>query len=127
MDSLFDTFEVDAVVHEVRETDRDGRKPDEAVQYRDKFRHLRHLHAPREQQADAAADQERDYQNNVIAGDDTEYRGDECDRHAGDAIPVSAASGFLVRQPAQRKDEKNRRSDVRHSNDACSHLLVLTF
>ena len=47
------------VVHEVGEADEHGREADEAVQNRDELGHLRHLHAPREHEADAAADEQR--------------------------------------------------------------------
>ena len=82
------------------------------------FRHLRHLHSAREHEPDAAADDERAGQQRIIIGDLAEHSGQQGDGHARDAVPVTAARRFLVRQAAERKNEQYARRDVRDGNDA---------
>ncbi len=54
-------------IHEVGEADQHGRQTDQAVQDGDQFRHLRHLHAAREAEADEPADDQPADQDGVIA------------------------------------------------------------
>ena len=118
MNGQLNTCEVRPRVHEVREADRDGRGADEAVQDCDELGHLRHLHAPGRQETDAAAYQQRNDEQVVILRYLAEYRREQRNRHASDAVPVATTSGFLVGEAAEREDEQNRRDDVGDRNDA---------
>ena len=126
MNGQFDTDEVRLGIHEAGEANRDRGKTDEAVQDGDQLRHLRHLHATRKQQTDAAADQQRDDQQRVMLRDHAEDRREQRDRHTDDAVPVAATCGLLVGKTAEGQDEQNRRSDVRHGYDACTNHVDLT-
>ena len=118
MNRFFDAEITFAVAHEVGKAHRDCRGADEAVQDRNELGHLRHLHSPREYQADGAADQQRDDQLVIVGADFTEQGREQCDGHASDAVPVTAPGRFLVGQPAQREDEQDGRDDVRDIDDS---------
>ncbi len=105
-------------IHEVGESDRDGGKSNQAVQYRDELGHLGHLHATRQNQAHGAANQQRHDELVVLRRYLTEYRRKQRDRHADDAVPVTAARRLLVGQSAQCEDEQDRRDDVRNVYDS---------
>jgi len=94
-----------ARVHEVGESDSHCRNADQAVQNGDKFRHLGHLHATRGDQADGATYQQRYDHVLVMLLDDTQYRCDQSDRHADDAVPVAPPGAFLIGKPTECKDE----------------------
>ena len=99
MDRQFDARVVREAprVHEVRESDRDGSEADEAVQDRDEFRHLRHLHTAREYEPYSAADEQRDDELVEICRYVVTRNGrEQGDRHADDAVPVTSACCFLV-------------------------------
>ena len=113
-------------IHEAGEADEDRRESDQAVQDGDELGHLGHLHAAREDEADAAADQQRQHQLDIVLRDDAEDGREQRDRHTDDAVPVAASCGLLVRQSAQREDEQNRRGDVGNGNDTCTNHVDLT-
>ena len=126
MNRLFDAREVGSRVHEIGETDKNRRKADEAVQDGDELGHLGHLHALRKQYADTATGQQRQHEFDIILRDNAEHGRDERDGHAGDAVPVAAPRGFLVREAAEREYEENRRGDVGNGNDTCTDHVDLT-
>jgi hypothetical protein len=94
----------------------------------DELGHRRHRDPPRSHQADRAADKDRAAdQDQRIPVDrhmpgDREFlvprrhvmdeRGDEGDRHAGDAEAVAAPRAFRAGQAAQREDEKGARDQI---------------
>ena len=107
VDDFFDLGrETNAVVHEVHIADQHRRQPDQAMQYRDQFRHLGHLNLSGQGQADRAADQHHYNNDRDIIGD---FRpgdgGEDGDRHADDAVDIAPARGFLMTQAAERQDE----------------------
>ena len=108
-------------IHEVRETNRNRCEADQAVQNSDELRHLRHLYAPREDQADRATDQQCCDEFDVVLCNDAEYRCQQSNRHTDDAVPVAAARSLLVGKAAECEDEKNRRRDVRDRDNARRH------
>ena len=109
-------------IHEVGKADRHRSQPDEAVQYGNQFRHLRHLHAPGGHDADAAADQERHDQQSEVLRNIAHQGRYERNRHAGDSVPVAAPRGLLVGQPAQGENEQDGRDDVRDLDDSLVYL-----
>ena len=115
-------------VHEAGITNGDRRCTHEAVQNSHQLRHLRHLHTARQNNADAATDQQHHQQNRKVLRDIfTENRRQQRDRHADDSVPVAAACGFLVRQAAKGENKKYGRNDVRHGYDPCIHHSDLTY
>ena len=127
MDSLFDTGKSGRMVHETHVAHSHRCKAHQAVQDGNQLGHLGHLHATREHDSDAAAYQQGDHQDYVILGYDPKHRGEQCDCHAADAIPVAATRSLLVGKAAQGQDKQNRRSDIRHSYNATTNHVVLTF
>jgi len=47
--------------------------------------------------------------------------------HADDAVPVTAARCLLIGETAEGQNKKYGRNDVRHCNDALTHLPDLTY
>ena len=107
--------------------DCDRSRADQAVQDCYQFRHLRHLHATGQNDADTSTNEQRNEQYFVMSLYNTEDRRQQRDRHTDNAVPVAASCSFLVRQAAQRENKKNGRNDVRHRNYALAHYLNLTY
>ena len=125
MNRLLDTDQLHGRIHEIGVTDEHGREPDETVQARNEFWHLRHLHAARQLQTDEAACADRDDQQPVVARHDADDGRDQRDRHAEDAVQVAPPRGFLVAQPTEREDEQDRGCDVGRLNNSGCHGAVL--
>ena len=106
-------------IHEARESDEHGGRTNETVQNCDKLRHLRHLHAPREEQTDRRADQQGAHQQSVVVGDFAEDRCQQRNGHADDAVPVTAPRGLLVGQAAKGKDEEDGGRDICRGDNSC--------
>ena len=73
MDGEFDANEMFVGIHETRKSNSDRCQADKAVQNCHELRHLRHLHASCEHNADAAADQKRQQQNFVVPLNDAKH------------------------------------------------------
>ena len=82
---------------------------DQRVERRDQLRQRRHLDAPGDERADAAADgdAEQDQQDAAADMPGCTQRRQDGDRHAGHAEQVAAARGLGVGQAAQRQDEQD--------------------
>ena len=81
--------------------DEHGGEADERVHRRDQLRHLRHLHAMRDEPADDAADRER-AEGDVDTLGDREGRQDG-ERHARDAEAVAASSREWMERPLRAR------------------------
>ena len=108
------------------EADEDGGQTDKAVQRRHKLRHFRHLDAHGDDPAQNRADQQHQNDQPQMGHAGAKDGGPHGQRHAGNAVPDGALGAFLARQPAQRKDEKNCRSDVGGPDDTDAHEPILT-
>ena len=126
MDRQLDTRELLGWIHEVDIADGNGCNTDEAVQDRDELGHLGHLHTRGRKQANAATDKQGNKQYRVLRCDDSEYGRNQRDRHTDDAVPVTAARGFLVGKTAKGQDKENGRDDVRHGYDSSVNHVALT-
>ena len=109
-------------VHEVGEANGHRGHADQAVQYGDQFRHLRHLDAPGSDDTHGATNQERHDQVFNVLRDIAYQRCNERNRHTDDAVPVAAPRGLLVGQSAESENEKNGRDDVRDLDDSFVYL-----
>ena len=96
---------MNARIHETREANQDGGQSDQAVKHGDQFRHLRHLNALRQDQADASTDEKSYQQGRVVSRDDAKERCQQRDRHACHAIPVTAARRLWVGEATQGQNE----------------------
>jgi hypothetical protein len=108
------------------EADEDGGQTDKAVQRRHKLRHFRHLDAHGDDPAQDGADQQHQGDQPEMRHAGAEYGGPYGQRHAGNAVPYGPFGAFLARQPAQRQDKENCRSDVGGPDDTDAHGPILT-
>ncbi|MPL99903.1 hypothetical protein SDC9_46124 [bioreactor metagenome] len=97
--------------------DEHGGKTDEAVQRRDELRHLGHLDRLRHIPAEHRATREHQRNHPAMAHARAEDRGDDGERHAGDAVPHRAFRALLPREATEREDEENGCSDIGSLND----------
>jgi len=102
-------------------TDEHRREADQRVHRRDQLRHLGHLHALRDDPADAAADGQHDQRGAPVAGARAQERGQNRQPHADDAVPDRALGAFLPRKAAQRLDEEDRRDDIGGRGETVFH------
>ncbi len=100
------------------EPDEHRGEADEAVERGDELRHLGHLHPAGDDVARAAADPDRQEDQELVAHPRPEDRRHHGERHADDAVPDRALGALLVRQPAQREDEQDRGDDVGRGGEA---------
>ena len=87
-------------IHKVGEPHGHRGYTDQAVQDSNQLRHLGHLYTTGGKQANGTADQQGHEQGHIVICDNTQYRGDQCDRHTDDAIPVTSPGSFLVGKSA---------------------------
>ncbi len=91
---------------------QDRREPHQAVQNRDQFRHLGHLHAAGQQKSHRPAGHQSGHQEGPIAFHRSPDGGEQGNQHPGNSADISATGGFLVTQPPQGENEENDGSQV---------------
>ena len=124
MDGFLDPGVLDRRVHEIGETDQYRGEPDQAVQDRDQFRHLRHLHPARQDKADNAADDHDADKHLVVRGDECRNGHYHRDNHTDDAEQVAATRGNVGTQTAECEDEQRRGAEIGNGNQAGRHRLL---
>ena len=100
MNGALDTGKVHRLIQIVGEPHQHCSQTDEAVQYRNQFRHLSHLHLLGNIKTYAAADGHTDDNRAVTGHPRAQHRGQDGDEHAGHAVDVALSGSLLIAQAA---------------------------
>ena len=97
-----------------RRRDEHRRQADQRVERGDELRQRRHLDAPRDHGAHAAADRDGDEDQHVAAARHAllQQRRHDGDRHADHAEAVALPRGDRAGKPAQRQDEQDAGDEI---------------
>ena len=105
VDRFFDAAVLDRGIEKIGDADQHRREPDKAVQNGDQFRHLRHLHAARQDKADNAAGDHDSDQPFIVARYESGDRYHQRDTHADDTEQVAASGGVVGAEAAESEDK----------------------